>query len=192
MWAPIAIRRLMAVARTTAIKPIDVSQIYGKFYPSIATNIISVRYKTKSRKKKNKNVDSDDEDSDGEDGETNENPLLMQEPSGDVGKIVELDVNSLRLDVIAKQGFGLSRVRTEECIIKGDIVINGDKAQKKSQDISQGDEIDFVKHINPDDPTMVDIKRLQIMELPDKSDSNGRLKVKVMLQEATVKSFRAE
>lgn len=152
-------------------------------------NFVSKRFKGKKSKKRNE--EDEDDESDDEDDSAQENPMLM-DYSGDSAnsgvKNTEIEVNSLRLDTVVKTGMGVSRAKVEESFYKGDIFINGEKPSKKSQEVAVGDEIDFVKHVNFEDPNLVDIKRLQIISLGDKADKQGRLKVKVYYEpELTIK-----
>lgn len=196
MWARVALRRAIGLARTASVKSIDIKPVFSTNYPAPISgfNLIPVRYKTKPRKKKPTNTDDGDEsESDDEDaGGDGENPLLMNDPLSDVNdgsKKLLLDLNSLRLDVVVKNAFGISRLKAEEALLKGDVYVNGEVPYKKSQDIYQNDEIDLILRLNAEDPTMVDIKRLHILELPEKSDSNGRLKVSAVLhKDLTIKS----
>lgn len=199
MWARLVIRRAVGLARTTSARSMEIKPVFSNYPPApiFGFNLTPARYKTKPRKKKPTNTDDGDEsESDDEEVAEGENPLLMNDPlsnADDGSKKLLLDVNSLRLDVIVKNGFGISRLKAEESLLKGDIFINGERPYKKSQDINQGDEIDYIVQINAEDPTMVDIKRLQILELPEKSDSHGRLKISaVMYKDLTIKSPRGD
>lgn len=155
------------------------------------TNFIQKRFKKRGKKSKQEEEESESEDDD----PSQENPLLMDdnhdENSLDSRTIV-IDVNSLRLDIVIKSAMSVTRARVEEAFYNGDILVNGERPDKKSDNISLGDEIDLIKNINPDDHTMVDVKRVQIVGLPDKASNTGRFKVKVKSpQELTIKAPEA-
>ena len=100
--------------------------------------------------------------------------------NSDGSETVDINVSSLRLDAFAKVAFGVTRAKVEETFYKGDLFINGERPSKKSCDLSEGDEIDMIKQINPENHTMVDIRRVQLFKLPDKTTEHGRFKVKIV------------
>lgn len=152
--------------------------------PASHYNFTAKRFKKAGKKAQTTSKDDDDadDDEDDEDELAAENPLLVDDVlSGDSdgSENVTLDVGSLRLDAFAKVAFGSSRAKIEELFYKGDLFVNGQRASKKSQDLFQNDEIDLVKNVNQDDHTLVDIRRVHIVSLPDKTTEAGRMKVKI-------------
>lgn len=147
--------------------------------------LVTKRYKKSKKAGSNKSIgdeiDQKEDDDDDDDELENENPLLVDDilGGGDSAQTQDVDVNSLRLDSVAKSVFRMTRAKIEELYYNGSIYINGEHPSKKSCDISEGDEIDIVRQINPEDHTMVDIKRVQILKLPDKASETGRMKLKV-------------
>lgn len=155
-------------------------------FPNI--NLEQKRYKKKRAnplrlpKKGDKEDADEEEDSDSDDELSNENPLLvdsMMEQPSDGGEILIINVNSLRLDTFCKSAFAITRTRVEEAFYKNEIYINGELPHKKSIDLSIGDEIDFVKFINPENNKLINIKRAVVLKLPDKSDEHGRVKLNI-------------
>lgn len=144
-------------------------------------NLMQKRTKKSRSKGTKKEEESDDEDDDDDDiGE--ENPLLADDPlegNPDGCETLDINVSTLRLDGFAKVAFNTSRARVEELFYKGDLYLNGERPAKKSQDLTEGDEIDMVKQINQENHTLVDIRRVQILKLPDKTTEHGRFKVKI-------------
>lgn len=144
-------------------------------------NLVSKRSKKTRGRDYKKEADDKDDEEDDDDGEE-ENPLLMDEFSdnpADGGQKIVIDVGSFRLDAVGKVGFVVTRQKMEELFYKGDLYINGERASKKSQDLHVGDEIDLVKNINAEDRNKVDIKRIQIVEVPDKASEHGRMKITI-------------
>lgn len=145
-------------------------------------NLVIKRNKKSKKSSSNKSADRDEEEEEEDDDDSsNENPLLMDDILGSQGgtPTQEVDVNSLRLDSVAKVAFKMTRARIEELFYKGDIYLNGQRPSKKSCDISEGDEIDIIRQINQEDHTMVDMRRVQILKMPDKGSETGRMKLKV-------------
>lgn len=146
--------------------------------------LITKRFKIKKRQtpRSSRDNEDDEEDDENDDELSNENPLLMEDildANEDAGEFMILDINSLRLDVVVKSTFKISRLKMEEAFYKGDILINGEKPSKKSMEVAKGDEIDVIKGIDPEDNKMININRVVILEFPDKFNEQGRIKIKV-------------
>lgn len=158
----------------------DASIIKQSRYVVKTNNLVVKRYK-KSKKASSKGTESDGEDEEDDDDLTNENPMLVDDILGsNEGTATEdIVVASLRFDSFSKVAFRTTRTKIEELFYKGDLYLNGERPPKKSCDISEGDEIDVVKQINPEDHKKIDIKRIQVLKLPDKASEHGRLKVKI-------------
>lgn len=142
-------------------------------------NLILKRFKKRASSKKD---EDNEEEEDDDDDVVDENPMLVDdilENDQEGCESVTLDVGSLRLDAFAKSSFNMSRAKIEELFYKGDIYVNGEKVGKKSQELSIGDEIDIYKQVNAEDNTMVDVRRVHILELPDKTSQKGTMKVKI-------------
>lgn len=154
--------------------------------PETHYNFTSKRFKKAGKKAQTTSKDDDGRDDDEDDDEDDlaaENPLLVDDPlSGDTdgSENMTIDVGSLRLDAFAKVAFGCSRAKIEELFYKGDIFVNGERPSKKSQDLYQNDEIDLVRGVNPDDHNLIDIRRVQLLSLPDKTNEAGRMKVRIV------------
>lgn len=144
-------------------------------------NLVSRRFK-KTKSRGSKKVEEEDEEEDDDDDTGEENPLLMEDildKPVDGRQRLTLDVGSLRLDAIGKMGFSITRQKMEELFYKGDVYVNGVRATKKSQDIYVGDEIDIVMQTNTEDRNKVDVKRIQVVEMPDKATEQGRMKLTI-------------
>lgn len=158
-----------------------------------ACNMTFKRFKTKGKKTQKVIVEKEDEeDSDDEDDETN--PLLKDDNDDGNneadGRTILIEVGSSRLDVVAKAGFSTSRQKIEEHFYKSELYVNREKPSKKSINISINDEIDIIKGINEDNKDMVDIKRIHVIDLPDKIISD-RLKIKLQRWDnLTVPAYR--
>lgn len=157
--------------------------IHSSRFVETQNNLVVKRYKKskKSSSFKGSADEVDEEEEDDDDELSNENPLLVDDILGgsDSAQTQDVDINSLRLDSVTKVVFKMTRAKVEEQFYNGCIFINGERPSKKSCDISEGDEIDVIRHINPEDHTMVDIRRVQILKMPDKATETGRMKLKV-------------
>lgn len=126
-------------------------------------------------------ADDEDEEVEDDDDLSGENPLLVDDLLGnqsDGSTEKEAMLSSLRLDNVAKYAFSMARQRAEEAFYKGDLYVNGEKAVKKSQELNENDEIDYIKGINVEDSNMVNIMRAQIVYVADKATENGRTKTR--------------
>jgi len=140
---------------------------------------------TKRFKRRERSQQDNDENSDNEEELHDENPLLVDDDSQPLegSREREIEISSLRFDAFAKSAFNIPRAKVEERFYKGEFYINGEKPPKKSFDVSLSDEVDLVKGINPEDHTLIDIKRVQVIGLADKTTSQGRVKVKIAVWE---------
>lgn len=149
----------------------------------LVLNQAYMRDMSSSARRNNRGDDSrgDSGDSSDDEEESAENPLLMEDVPGLREGITQavIEVGSLRLDAFAKVAFCVTRAKIEELFYKGDIYVNGERPPKKSFDLSINDEIDIVTQINPEDHSLVDVKRVQIVKLPDKSSEHNRIKVTI-------------
>lgn len=195
-------RSKTSITPSMSSKQIARAQILNSHFSSICSNnygypkshindsvtnktLLFKRFKGKRGLRKSKNQQEEDdegeEDDDDDDDAGEENPLLMEDLPGanDGSQTVTIDVNSLRLDAVAKVAFSCTRARIEEAFYKRELLINGEKAAKKSEDLSLSDEVDLIMQNNVEDPTKIDIKRFQIVKLPDKASDMGRMKIDI-------------
>lgn len=148
------------------------------------SNLISKRFKKRGRKSSaldDKEADENEKDED-DDDLANENPLLMDDLVGeanDGSNTSTVNVNSLRLDSVAKVILNIPRAKIDESFYKGLIYVNGERPEKKSETVHIGDELDLVRNIDPDDHTIVNVTRVQILSLPDKMTDTGHMKVEI-------------
>ncbi|XP_031834440.1 mitochondrial transcription rescue factor 1 [Nomia melanderi] len=95
----------------------------------------------KSKKTKNhKDDDSEDEESEDEKDFTDVDDYLKTAQS----KVIDINVPSPRLDIVAKEGFGMSRAKIDQAYYDNKIRINGKKCLKKSVMVRVEDEIDLI------------------------------------------------
>lgn len=139
---------------------------------------------TKKRKvpRVKKEDDAEEEEEDDDEEGVEENPLLVNDSiDGDDSErtVQTIDVVSLRLDAIAKVGFNITRAKVEEAFYEGKLYINGFKPEKKSDELSLGDEVDLVKRVSRENPDEISVTRLVIVGLPDKATQQGRYKLKI-------------
>ena len=137
------------------------------------------RFKKGKKKKQNKGEESDEEDEEIEEEDEIEN-LLAEEGLliKDFQDIV-IDIPNIRLDVVLKAGLPLSRAKVEEGFYEGRIRVNGERMTKKNHEIAEKDELDYVLGRNPENNNLLDVKRVQVVHLPDQMSGTGRTKLKV-------------
>lgn len=86
-------------------------------------------------------------------------------------KIINSNLPSLRLEVVAKAGFGLSRAKIEQAFYNSNIRVNGEKRLKKSRPIEVEDEIDLIIGRSPDNPNFLIVHRCILLSAKPKTDS---------------------
>ncbi|XP_043258238.1 mitochondrial transcription rescue factor 1 isoform X2 [Colletes gigas] len=111
---------------------------------------------------------SEHEDSDEDEDESLEVADYLQTKNS---KLIKATVPSLRLDAIAKVGFGLSRTKIEEAFYNSNIRVNGEKCLKKSVLVKVEDEIDLITGRSPNNSNFLIIHRCIVLSF--KSTSNG-------------------
>ncbi|XP_012532744.1 mitochondrial transcription rescue factor 1 isoform X2 [Monomorium pharaonis] len=115
---------------------------------------------------KDKDEDSEEEDDDEE------------APVG--SKVMKIKTNSLRLDLVSKTAFKMSRNKIEEIFYESRFRINGNKVLKKSKEVKVGDEIDIILHQNVDNPRLLVINRIVILSIsPMKNETQIQIKLSV-------------
>ncbi|KOC60521.1 Uncharacterized protein C6orf203 like protein, partial [Habropoda laboriosa] len=87
-------------------------------------------------------------------------------------KIIKSTVPSLRLDVVAKVGFGISRTKLEKEFYKSNLRLNGNKCLKKSEMVQIGDEIDYIVSKSPDNPANLIVNRCILLSANINSESD--------------------
>lgn len=143
-------------------------------------NQIQRRFKAKRGKKSE--VEVNEEESDDE-GPSDENPLLMDDTdSSDKAMETTILVSSTRLDSVVKSAMRVSRSRVEEAFYKGEIFINGERPNKKSDEIHVGDEVDLVKGVDAENHNMIMVKRAHILSFSDVTYEHGKMTMKVAIE----------
>lgn len=135
----------------------------------IRTSVInanSVRFK----KKTSKNV-SESEDEDMERIDEFEEAIVDKST-----KIVDVQVNSLRADLLIKAGLGVARNKVETLFYESKIRVNGERLLKKSAQIDVGDEIDVIRGASPNNPNFLTVARVEVLGAKERE---GSVKVKL-------------
>ena len=86
-------------------------------------------------------------------------------------KIIDTNVASLRLDAIAKAGFGISRTKIDKAFYNSNIRVNGEKCFKKGVTVEVEDEIDLITGRSPSNPNFLIVHRCIILAATATSDS---------------------
>ncbi|XP_017761093.1 PREDICTED: uncharacterized protein LOC108551432 [Eufriesea mexicana] len=80
-------------------------------------------------------------------------------------KIIVTKIPSLRLDVIAKIGFGMSRSKLDKEFYKNNIRLNGERCLKKGVMIHIKDQIDYIKGKSPTNPNYLIVDRCVLVSV---------------------------
>lgn len=140
--------------------PISSCQQY-KLRPTYLCLQPSLNSITQRRFKSKKQLSSREEDSDDEQESTEIDNYLQTQG----GKVVIVSVPSLRLDAVAKAGFGLSRNKIDKAFYNSNLRINGKKYLKKSGTIEVEDEIDLVIGRSNSNPAFITVHRCIIVSI---------------------------
>ncbi|XP_060820533.1 mitochondrial transcription rescue factor 1 [Bombus pascuorum] len=147
-------------------------------YPQQNLNsMLFVRFKSKgniSKKSKIEDEESDDEESD-EEFDIDVDDYLNTDKS----KVIVITVPSLRLDAIAKAGFGMSRNKLDKDFYNSNLRINGKKCFKKGMMVHVGDEIDLIQKQSPTNPKFLIIDRCTLQAVTANPEADS-IKVKLI------------
>lgn len=142
-------------------------------YPSNVTKVrltpepqllLFCRYKSKKKKTKS----TADSESDTEEEEAND---AWDQAITDKGsKLLNVHVSSLRVDVLLRSGLGVARNKIETLFYENKIRLNGQLLQKKADTAQEGDEIDIVKEVNPNNSDLLTVARVEVLAVKSKED----------------------
>ncbi|KAI4495654.1 hypothetical protein M0802_008489 [Mischocyttarus mexicanus] len=114
----------------------------------------------------------DDIDSDEDEDETDTD----LDESYSKSKILDIKVNSLRVDAIIKAGSFMTRKKVEETFYDSKIYINGKKLLKISTEVKLDDEVDVIMSRVPENVSQLIVMRLKILSI---SPISGALRIKI-------------
>ncbi|KAJ3642213.1 hypothetical protein Zmor_025016 [Zophobas morio] len=127
------------------------------------TQETSLRYKSKKSKKQSQ-APSDSE-------ETGEESTWDDKVVDKNSKVMNITVNSTRIDAILKSGLGIARNKIETFFYESKIRLNGKKLLKKSDLAQEGDEIDVVKGASVTNPNFLTVARVEVLGVTDKGET---------------------
>lgn len=85
-------------------------------------------------------------------------------------KLINVNVSSLRVDALLRSGLGVARNKIETLFYENKIKLNGQAVQKKSETAEEGDEIDIVKEVNPNNPDLLTVARVEVLSVKPKEE----------------------
>lgn len=126
----------------------------------------------RSLKKKKKSKDESSKKDDEED-EEEESDLEYDDGDLPLGYIQQkFDCVDNRLDIVAKTALLLQRKTVEDALNNDRMRLNGERPEKKGQLVGAGDVIDIVLGRNVENPELLDVKRIEIIDVPDGRNKN--------------------
>lgn len=128
---------------------------------SVDKTLQQKRFKKKSKKSRDEEKASEEEDDDESDLEYDDGTLPLGYDE------VKCDCVYSRLDVVAKTGLKVNRKEVEDALNDDRVRVNNERPQKKSMDVGEGDVIDIVLGRNRENVNLLDVKRLEITQVPD-------------------------
>ncbi|XP_033322577.2 mitochondrial transcription rescue factor 1 [Megalopta genalis] len=120
-------------------------------YSYLQTNPISI---TQKRLKSNKQISERGQDDSDEEESKVDNYLQTK-----TTKVINTTIPSLRLDVVTKVAFGLSRNKVDKAFYNSNLRVNGQKYLKKSKMVDVEDEIDLVLGKSNNNPAFLTVHR---------------------------------
>lgn len=122
------------------------------------------RYKSKKKKTKTTaETESEPEEEDGADA-------WDQATTDKNSKLINANVSALRVDALLRSGLGIARNKVETLFYENKIRLNGQPLQKKAENAQEGDEIDIVKEVNPKNPDLLTVARVEVLGIKPKEE----------------------
>lgn len=91
-------------------------------------------------------------------------------------KLLNVNVGSLRIDALLRSGLGIARNKIETMFYENKIRLNGKPVHKKSDGVEEGDEIDIIREVNPNNPNLLTVARVEVLGVKPREEG---YKVKV-------------
>ncbi|CAL7934030.1 unnamed protein product [Xylocopa violacea] len=95
-------------------------------------------------------------------------------------KLIQTFVKTLRLDVIAKMGFEMSRAQFEKEFYSGSVRLNGQKCIKKHVPIFINDEIDIILSRSTTNPKNIIVNRCKLLVAKLRQDNPNDIKIALL------------
>lgn len=118
-------------------------------------NTVYLQYSQSRFKSKSKKAASTSE------SESSEEDVAVDKNS----KLINANLGSLRVDGIVKAGLGIARNKVEVLFYESKIRLNEKKLTKKSEMVSEGDEVDVIKSVHPENPGMMTVARVEVVKI---------------------------
>ncbi|XP_046672465.1 mitochondrial transcription rescue factor 1 [Homalodisca vitripennis] len=135
------------------------------------TSLVSQQRRYKSTKKSKKRPEYDsDSDSD------------VEEEVSQVGKVVTVRMQSLRLDGLMKKALNVARNKIETAFYQGNIRVNGKKPNKKSFQLKIGDEVDLIRGVSPMNPEYLSVSRVEVISVKEEGDEDEEDQLAIRLR----------
>lgn len=129
-------------------------------------NLQTYRYKSKGKgKKKGQTVEETDSEDEEEQLETFDD--LVPDKNA---KVANVQVPSLRVDSLVKVGLFMARNKVDELFYDDKIRVNGQKVLKKASPVNEGDEIDVLKEVSVNNPNLLTVSRIQVLQAKPKGE----------------------
>lgn len=119
---------------------------------------IPCRHKSK-RKKEQRGATADSETDEEEEADDAWDKAITDRNS----KLLNVNVGSLRIDGLLRSGLGIARNKIETMFYENKIRRNGKPVQKKSESAEEGDEIDIIREVNPNNPGLLTVARVEVL-----------------------------
>lgn len=131
----------------------------------LTPNPLLVPFRSKSKKKKTQ-VAVTESETEEEEKEDAWDKAITDKSS----KLMNVDVQSLRVDAVLKSGLGIARNKVEALFYENKIRLNGRPVLKKSDLVQEGDEVDVIKEVNIENPELLTVARVEVLGVKPKQE----------------------
>ncbi|CAL7934031.1 unnamed protein product [Xylocopa violacea] len=171
------VRILRTLENTPKFNSKQCSLFVNHSYPQQSfTSIILKRFKSKGNIAKDAKHEKEEEEEEEEEDLPDVDDYLKTEKS----KLIQTFVKTLRLDVIAKMGFEMSRAQFEKEFYSGSVRLNGQKCIKKHVPIFINDEIDIILSRSTTNPKNIIVNRCKLLVAKLRQDNPNDIKIALL------------
>lgn len=146
-----------------------------KILPSLIKDPMFTAKKKRKSKDKQSARDSDKEDEDDDDDDDDDDDELVPIDYVDL----DIETGNLRLDAVMKVALPIPRSKIDTLHAEDKIRVNGERVQKRSMDVGEGDVVDMINGRNRANSNLLDIRRFKLMSVPEFKTAKDRVKFKI-------------
>lgn len=134
--------------------------------PQPRSPLLPVPFRNKSKKSKSQREAVTESETD----EAEEDDAWEKTITDKSSKLMNVNVSSLRIDALLRPSLGIARNKVETLFYENKIRLNGHTVKKKSELVEEGDEVDVIKQVHPDNPNLLTVARVEVLAVKPREE----------------------